>query len=369
MKVKLRKKKISNGMASLYLDFYPPILHPDTGKLTRREFLKIYIHEDPSTPLERSHNSQMMLLGQNVCAKRIIEVQNQRFNFLSENRRNGNFLDFFKNISARKSGGNADSWEMGWRYFEYYAGEELRFIDLNEDFCLDYKDFLLSSPSIREREKGISINTAVAYFGKFRSVLRSAYKNDLTHKNLYEIVSPIKEIETHREFLTIEEIQKLADTSSPDDLMRRATLFAGLTGLRFSDIKALRWNDVYGEENNYYIQFRQQKTDGAENLPISDEAFQLLGKQDTNQLKIFHGLKYSRLKPFLTIWLANAGIKKHITFHCMRHTFATLQLSSGTDIYTVSKMLGHKNVVTTQRYTKVIDQKKREAVRRVKLKF
>src|SRR5690606_12832597 len=144
MTVKLRMKKISNGMSSLYLDFYPPILHPDTGKLTRREFLKIYIYQKPENNLERSHNKQMILLGQNVCAKRIIEVQHQRYNFLSEAKRNGNFLDFFKNIAARKSGGNADGWDMSWRYFEYYSGSDLRFSDLTEDFCLEYRDFLLS---------------------------------------------------------------------------------------------------------------------------------------------------------------------------------------------------------------------------------
>jgi len=103
-------------------------------------------------------------------------------------------------------------------------------------------------------------------------------------------------------------------------------------------------------------------------LPISEQAFQLLGERKEPSVKVFEGLKYSAwLNQQLTKWLYKAGITKEITFHCFRHTYATLQLSMGTDIYTVSKMLGHRDLKTTQVYAKIISQTKRDAANKIHL--
>lgn len=101
-------------------------------------------------------------------------------------------------------------------------------------------------------------------------------------------------------------------------------------------------------------------------LPISDEALQLCGERTEG--KVFRGLTRSMVNYPLRKWIAAAGIKKHISFHCFRHTYATLQIASGTDIYTVSKMLVHKNVTTTQIYADLVNDKKRETVDRITLK-
>lgn len=144
-------------------------------------------------------------------------------------------------------------------------------------------------------------------------------------------------------------------------------MFSALTGLRFSDIEKLKWSEVRGTEGNYYLQFRQEKTEGTENLPLSDQAISLLGERRKLDDKVFQGLNYTHIDTFLPKWLLKAGIDKHVTFHSFRHTYATLQLASGTDIYTVSKMLGHRNLKTTQVYTKIVDEKKKEAANRIKL--
>ena len=149
--------------------------------------------------------------------------------------------------------------------------------------------------------------------------------------------------------------------------MKRAALFSALTGLRYSDIETLRWKEVRGSVGKYFIQFFQEKTDGAETLPISDEACGLLGERRAPDDLVFEGMKYSQVKTFMVQWMAKAGIERDVTFHGFRHTFATLQLELGTDIYTISKMLGHKNVKTTEIYTKVRDSRKREAAGRIKL--
>ena len=154
-------------------------------------------------------------------------------------------------------------------------------------------------------------------------------------------------------------------------MLKNAALFSALTGLRFSDIHKLVWSEVqYSGLEGYFLQYRQQKTESVEVLPISEQAFSLLGERKEPTEKVFDGLNYSAyLNRHLKQWILKAGITKKITFHCFRHTFATLQLSQGTALYTVSKMLGHRDLKTTQIYAKIIDKTKREAANRIKLDF
>ena len=139
--------------------------------------------------------------------------------------------------------------------------------------------------------------------------------------------------------------------------------------MRWSDVQKMTWAEVqFSNEIGHYIRFRQKKTKGAETQPISEQAFELLGERTIPDERVFVGLKYSawhNLK--LQQWVMKAGISKTITFHCARHTYATLQLTLGTDIYTVSKLLGHKDLKTTQIYAKIIDERKKEAANKIKL--
>ena len=153
--------------------------------------------------------------------------------------------------------------------------------------------------------------------------------------------------------------------------MKRAALFSALTGLRFSDIQKLTWEELANVPGQgYYIRFSQQKTKGVEELPISEQAYDLLGQPGNLKDRVFQDLKYSAYhNKHLAQWIGAAGITKNITFQSFRHTYATLQLFSGTDDYTVSKLLGHRNLRTTQVYAKVVDEAKRVAASRIKLKL
>ena len=114
------------------------------------------------------------------------------------------------------------------------------------------------------------------------------------------------------------------------------------------------------------IVFRQKKTKGLEYLDITGQAVRYMGQRGKADERVFAGLKYSAWHNLaLREWCLKAGITKHITFHCGRHTFAVLQLSLGTEIYTVSKLLGHRELKTTQVYAQIMDEKKREAVNRI----
>lgn len=182
-------------------------------------------------------------------------------------------------------------------------------------------------------------------------------------------VATIKSAETHREYLTLAELERLAQTECHSPLLKRMALFSALTGLRFSDIQKLEWREVHeDEEIGYHLTFQQKKTKGMEVMPISEQAFELLGERQNPNDKVFEGLKYSAYhNKHLYQWLGRAGIEKHITFHCFRHTYAVLQLASGTSIYTVSKMLGHRDLKTTQIYANIVDESKRHATEQIKI--
>lgn len=172
-----------------------------------------------------------------------------------------------------------------------------------------------------------------------------------------------------REYLTLSELHTLAKTPAKCEVLKKASLFAALTGLRFSNIRKLIWSEIqHSKEQGFYIRFRQKKTKDAETLPISEEAYLLLGERGNGSEKVFLDLCRWHCEYYLSGWITDAGIDRDITFHCFRHSFAVNQLILGTDIYTVSKLLGHKRLETTEIYARVVDARKREAVGKITLR-
>ena len=380
-KVKLRQKKISKGRKSLYLDFYPPVPHPETGKPTRREFLGLYIFEKPKTPFDKQHNSETLKIAESIRQKREnflnkpeiyseYEKEQLRKKELGEQ----NFIEYFRKLANKRKASNYDNWISALNYIEAFTNGKLKFADLNEKFLENLKEYLLTTKSKKSNKTTLSQNSAVSYFNKVKAALRQAYKDGILQYDLNAKVKPIKAAETRREYLTIEELNKLVKTPCNNDLLKRAALFSALTGLRFSDIQKMVWGELeYIEGQGYFLNYRQKKTKVVEVLPISEQAYGITkGKKNPKDMPqdkpVFEGLKYSAYhNKHLFQWILRAGITKDITFHCFRHTFATLQLSHGTDIYTVSKMLGHRELKTTQIYAKIVDDTKRKAADKIKL--
>ena len=376
IKVKLREKAISGNRQSLYLDFYPAIPHPETGEPTRREFLGLYLFDKAKNPIDKQHNKETLQLAEQIRQKREnhlnkpeiytgYELEQKRIKERGEQ----NFVAYFKTLADKRKASNHDNWVSAYNYIETFTNGNLKFADLNEKFCNEFKEYLLTTKSNKSSKTTLAQNSAVSYFNKLKATLKQAYKDGYLTTDLNAKIEPIKQAETRRNFLTIEELNSLVKTECNNPLLKRAALFSALTGLRFSDIKNLVWGELeYIEGNGYFIQFKQQKTKGVEMMPISEQAYSLLGERKEPTDKVFEGLTYSAYEnKHLYQWIGAAGITKDITFHCFRHTFATLQLSKGTDIYTVSKMLGHRELKTTQIYAKIIDQTKREAADKIKL--
>jgi len=375
-KVKLRQKAISGNRQSLYLDFYPAIPHPETGEPTRREFLGLYLFDKAKNPIDKQHNKETLQLAEQIRQKRENHLNKpevytgyEKEQLKIRERGEQNFVEYFKTLANKRKASNHDNWVSAYNYLETFTNGNLKFADLNEKFCNEFKEYLLTTKSNKSSKTTLAQNSAVSYFNKLKATLKQAYKDGYLTTDLNAKIEPIKQAETRRNFLTIEELNSLVKTECNNPLLKRAALFSALTGLRFSDIKNLVWGELeYIEGNGYFIQFKQQKTKGVEMMPISEQAYSLLGERKEPTDKVFEGLTYSAYEnKHLYQWIGAAGITKDITFHCFRHTFATLQLSHGTDIYTVSKMLGHRELKTTQIYAKIVDDTKRKAANKIKL--
>ena len=362
MKVTLREKPIANSRVSLYLDFYPPIPHPQTGKDTRREFLNLYLFEKPRSPLDRKHNKETLELAEHTRAQRQIDAQNGQYSFLAKKEVKANFLDYFTAQVEAYQGRSAGA-KWGYRktaklLVDYCQGKTLQPKAVTRQFCEGFRNYV-------ESQADLSRNSGALYFTYFKTILKRSVIDGVLSEE--PKVKPIREEDTQREYLTMEELLVLHTTPTRADI-KRGALFSALTGLRFSDISALTWQQIAKTPEGYAIRLRIQKTQRTETIPITDEARELLGEAGEVAARIFPRLNYSKyLNDLLKVWIKDAGIERKITFHSFRHTFATLQLLAGTDIYTVSKLLSHKNLTTTQIYAKVVDQKKRDAVNRLTL--
>lgn len=285
-----------------------------------------------------------------------------------------NFIEYFKKTSEKRHKKSSQSIIVNWnRVYEllkiYAECDTILFAEINIRLIEDFRQFLLTAPCGGNKKGTVSQNTAATYFSIFKAALKQAFIDGYLTTDLSAKVKGIQEEESRREHLTVEELNKLAETPCDKPIMKRAALFSALTGLRHCDIQKLRWGEIQQEGNSYRLNFTQQKTKGVEYMPISEQAYLLCGERQEPERLVFEDLPDpSWISRPLERWIEAAGITRHITFHCFRHTYATLQLAGGTDIYTVSKMLGHTNVRTTQIYAKVVNKKKEKATKVIKIK-
>lgn len=283
------------------------------------------------------------------------------------------FIKYFEELKEKRHKNSSKSIQVNWNreltlLKQYTEGRPMFFGDIDLNLIEDYKEYLINAPQGGSKTGTISRNTASTYFSIFKAALHQAFIDGYLTIDLATKSKNIYYEESQREYLTLEELNKLAATSCDSPILKRAALFSALTGLRHSDIKQLKWKDLVKDQEHYRILFTQQKTKGVEYMPISDQAYQLCGERGDYDRLIFEGLQDpSWISRPIARWIEAAGITKHITFHCFRHTYATLQLTLGTDIYTVSKMLGHKKVTTTQIYAKIVDEKKEAAADAIKI--
>lgn len=372
--VTLRTKKIANNMFSLYLDYYPSIINPKSGKESRREFLNLKIHQLPKSEIQTSHNKETILLAETIRAKRLLQLRNREYGFKENIKLDVNFIEFYKSIVEeyynKGSRNNYFTWKASLNYFIKFSDNKLTTNKLSVLHLKKYREFLLNTKNLRTQKDQLSVNTASTYYKNFIAVLKKAYHQNLLNSNLALDAEYIKEEETHREYLTEDELERLWKTPIKMEVIKHLALFSAFTGFRFSDVINIKWENVFSDQHQgYCVKLKEKKTGNINNHPISNTAYKLLKLQSTTSGYVFQNIKYSQVPRRLKEWIKDAKINKKISFHNFRHSYATLQLANGTDIYTVSKLLGHKNVSTTQIYTKVMDKNKIEAANRINLKL
>jgi len=231
---------------------------------------------------------------------------------------------------------------------------------INEKWLEDFQDYLL-------KDCKLSKNTASHYAGVVRQALKKATRDRLILRNPAIGVKTITTPESDKIYLELNEIQKLAKARLGGELgteIKRAFLFGCFTGLRISDLKTIAWEDINREP--LQIAKRQKKTSRKVFIPLHETAWKIINDGTIHNYKslIFPGLSKSKTNTnqYLKEWAKKAGIEKIIGWHTARHTFAVQSLESGAEIYTVSKLLGHTDIKTTQVYAKATDKMKREAV-------
>lgn len=349
--VNLRKRTMKNGGQSLYLDWF------FQGK-REREFLGLYLGKD------KVQNATTMRLAQQLKAKKmedLIAIESG-INVKKFEATSITFRDYALEVASRYKVKNT------YRAFTTAAKR------IPEKLLLASVDRNAISKIIRDSWGECSQNSQNSNGTFLKLAVRKAFKEGLLAQlpDLSGVVpsqKPGKKV-----FLTLDEIKQFMAVVPPAEncrpsakrrwyMIKDAFLFACFTGLRYGDVWKLRWCDIQDD----ILVTEQMKTKEEVRVPLSQNARQFMPQrsedaQDSD--RVFDAIPgrpcHADVK--LAKMVELAGIKKHISFHCSRHTCATLMLSYGADLYTVSKILGHTNVKTTQIYTKVLDEGKRRAV-------
>lgn len=374
--VQLRFKPLKNGGQSAYLDIY-------FGGVRSYEFLKIYLRPGSSKE-DKKYNKEQLELAKRARVDRMQQLLNGQLGLKDYRRASkDNFIVYLEQMADtyEKNGQTACCTLMrnAIRRLIAYKGNHVTFNAVDREYLLGFIDFLNHDQYDFDKRKGdkdhetrpLSGVYKEALFARVMVALNKAEREGIIIKNPgREIDSKLKprSEQNTRCYLTIEEVQKIINTPyRAKNHVKEAFLFACFTGLRYSDIFKMSWGELkIGDDGTVQLETRMKKTKKELYLPISDNALKWLPERNDapDDQRVFNLLpdQPGNADARLHTLIRHAGINKPVSFHVGRHTFATLTLTYGADLYTVSKLLGHTNVRTTQIYAKIVDANKRKAV-------
>lgn len=359
--VKLRTKKLNNGILSLYLDIY---LH---GK-RKREFLKLYISSSKSKEA-KEENKRILKIAESYRLKRLLSIQEKTYSIEKESDTSKiSFYQYmhdtiekmksFRSTNYIKRYNSVKAWVYRYDYLTALK-------DIDKNWIKGFIKYITVTPNKYGRL--LSNNSIHGYLIYITSILSHAVKEGLITNNpisMMDIMDKPKKEEKRREYLTIEEVKKLMSIKVVKHKdVYKAFMFSCFCGLRYSDIEQLKWSNIRKENGKFILTKKLQKTQNILYLPLNNIALEYIKGEGRKDDFVFH-LPKSRetIEKEIKRWCKNVGINKHITFHCARHTFAIMILAKGGDVYTLSKLLGHKKVTTTQIYAEVINESKKKTI-------
>ena len=374
--VKLRFRELKNGNTSIYLDIY-------VNGVREYEFLNVYLKPE-KTRADRLWNKEQLRLANAVKAERIISIQNGEFGFKDIKRaRKLNFITYLESMAETYEANGQTACGVltrsTIRRLIDYKGKVVPFSTVTKEYLIGFIDYLNSEvydfdkkgKKKESKPRRLSGVYKEALFARVMVALNKAEREGIILKNpgksIDASLKPRAE-EKSRCYLTLDEVKKIAATEyRPKNDIKPAFMFACFTGLRYSDIYKLTWGEMtIGPDGKLRLDTKMKKTGKDLYMPLSDNAIAWLPDREDalDQARVFYRLpdQVGNADARLRTLIRNAGITKHVSFHVARHTFATLTLTYGADLYTVSKLLGHANMRTTQIYAKIVDENKRKAV-------
>ena len=374
---KLGAKILSDGRESLFLDYYLGyiMVYDESKDKTvakkdrKREALKLYLWQAPRTPLERQQNKETLELAKKIRFERSQELLENITGYRLRKERKVNFLDYFQAYNDRYTKKDV----------RMMKGVLTRFIDFLKIEYPQYSTYIkpeqitkdmvsLFVEYLQSRSKG---EGALDYYSKFQKVINYAVDNDVIAKNPCKgVVCKCDKQVLRKDVLSLEEMQALISThyDNENPEIRRAFIFCLYTGIRFCDVQDLKYSNV--DYSNKILSFEQNKTKGHSAnsgvvIPLNDDLLQLIGEPHTEQYEqetIFRLPSATMCLKALRRWTKRAGITKHITWHCARHSFAVNILNNGANIKTVASLLGHSGLKHTEKYTRAVDSLKEAAI-------
>jgi integrase len=336
--VKQRSRLLRDGTFSWYLDEH-------INGVRRTEWLGIRTVV-PKTPMDKIRNKEALELIKRIILEREREFIQNNHCLEQKVKSNENFIDYFRSYIASRAISDVRMYTSVLnRLISYTGSSKLYCFEINESFLEKFKAHLDAS---------LNGTTPYSYMKKLRKVLKEATKDKLFRAIPGEHFVNTKKKSKDKDVLSLQEINILKETDCPNSQVKAAFLFACFTGLRFCDINSLRWNNIKSDR----IEVVQNKTGERVEIPLNDKTSELIGNRKQPEIQVFNLPTHTGCLKSLRIWVENAGINKHITFHCSRHTFGTNLIGNGIDIVTTSRLMGHTSLRYTNGYIRINEKLK-----------
>lgn len=370
---KLMAQALSDGTESLYLEYYMgfEVVESKNGnkykKINRKtERLKLSLWQSPRTTIERTHNKETLNLAKQIRHEREQQLLEQGEGYRLKKEKDINFLDWMWDYYEKYTKGDKRHIKRSCTIFQKFLNEIPEYKKYSERIKpeqINKEMIILFTEYLQSEFKGLGPHTL---FARFKKMMKAAYDKDLFRRNPCDGVT-IKEGDdtVKKDILSLEEIQTLIDChyQGENETIRRAFIFSLCCGVRYCDVKEITFRNV--DRANRRLKFTQVKTGKTATIPLNDALFKLIGEPSDNDNldeNIFKVPSHTMCLKALRHWTKRAGISKHITWHCARHSFAVNILSNGADIKTVSGLLGHASLQHTNRYLREVERLKEDAI-------
>lgn len=379
MKITIRTRTLKTGSRSIYLDFY------EKGKRWS-EYLNLFLVPDDKPDAKRLNEASMAKANE-IKSKRLLGIDED-----ATETESGKSIQLPKRIFAdwlndyiegiRRNPSYSQSTYHNYRsttniikeYLQYRRRPRYLMSKIDKKFIAGLLDFMQNTyrnTKSPDNPKEMSQRTLHLHQTILVRMLNAAVKEGVMDNNPFYALGKherISKTQSERDYLTKEELLALAVAPATNETTKRAFLFCCFTGLRYSDVCTLAWRDIKQVDSGLVVSIRaMQKTGKQVTIPLNQSALKWLPDRNGCKpgQKVFDMACLSACDKCLKKSAAAAGIEKNVSFHTSRHSFATLSLAAGGDLYTVGKLLGHTNIRSTQVYADVVMETKIEAVNRI----